>query len=90
MSFTRLASIASLVAVLGMPLASQAQDNSRALEDMIAKECQAQAGMVTKAAFMKAVERRFDKLDAQKKGMISTKDAARLIAGDMKIWSPNF
>ncbi|MGE0876773.1 MAG: hypothetical protein AB7O31_19070 [Burkholderiales bacterium] len=83
-----LAKIAT-AAVMGLAFAAPSlADNSRQLEDLIAKECQAQAGMVSKAKFMAAVEKRFDAMATKQKDMVSVKDAVRIISGDQKIWVP--
>jgi len=87
MNLTKLATAAILAFSFTAPAVA---DNSRMLEDIIAKECQAQAGMVTKAAFMKAVEKRFDMVDKGNKGMISTKDAVMIITGNQKLWTPAY
>jgi Ca2+-binding EF-hand superfamily protein len=42
-----------------------------------------QDGMVTKQDFVRLMEKRFDAMDKQKKGMLSTKDVA-------KVLDPNF
>jgi hypothetical protein len=36
-------------------------------------------GMVTKADFVKLMEKRFDAMDKQKKGMLSAKDIAKIL-----------
>ena len=71
MNLMKLATAAVLALSFTAPAVA---DNSRMLQDAIAKECQAQAGVVTKAAFMKAVEKRFDILDK----------------GNMKLWVPAY
>ncbi len=38
-----------------------------------------QDGMVTKQDFVKLMEKRFDAMDAQKKGMLSVKDVAKIL-----------
>lgn len=82
-AITTLALAASALQLGGSTALAAPPDESEIINMLKKSGMMRPDGMVTKADFMKMMEKRFDAMDKQKKGMLSAQDIA-------KILDPNF
>jgi Ca2+-binding EF-hand superfamily protein len=79
-----LAAFAATLLIAGsaalMPPALAAPPSQAEVQEMLKKSGTMRSdGMVTKQDFMKMMEKRFDAMDKQKKGMVSAEDIAKIL-----------
>jgi hypothetical protein len=78
-AITTLALAAGALQLGAAPALAGPPDETEVIEMLKKSRMVRQDGMVTKSDFIKLMEKRFDAMDKQKKGMVSAKDIAKIL-----------
>jgi hypothetical protein len=81
MKIAKIAAIAGLALGAGalQPAFAGPPDERELIQMLKSSGTMRQDGMVTKQEFINLMEKRFDAMDTQKKGMLSVKDVAKIL-----------
>ena len=94
MNSTKIASAVAILVALAAPLASQpalaADEGATATQTrMVTMFDKNKDGMINKQEFMAEMERRWNMMDKQNKGMLAPRDAMTLLDNTNKFWIPH-